>query len=317
MELKKVRQAQRELIHLVLERANLKDLSRGLAFSYLGARVCYHDGHPLNLFSEEKFKDKSRFVSFLLHLKKAGHFSVFAHTPIVVGIAGLKPEEKYLLAKTYFKAFFDEERELSLFNLRHFAEALDETQFLRLISVDLDLEGIQVRIFKKGKDDWAKRWEGSLASAVDTTFQAPQGFFATQEVILLEDKENPFLWTVVIAHNFSRIFSHQFVRHTWLNFNQRSHRYTQADFFIVPSCFKEKHVQAYQELIEKSLKIYHDWSREMKKESARFILPQGVATTVLASAPRFIWEDFVEKRAIPQAQEEIQDLAILLKNVLF
>ncbi len=315
MELKKLRQSQRELIQFILERANLSDLSKGLAFSYLGARVCYHDAHPLSLFSEEKFKDKSRFVSFLLHLKKAGHFSVFAHTPIVVDLTGLKPEEKYLLAKTYFKAFFDEER--ALFNLRHFAEALDETQFLRLISVDLDLEGIQVRIFKKEKGDWVKTWEGSLALATHMTFQPPQGFFANQEVILLEDKENPFLWTVVIAHNFSRIFSHQFVRHTWLNFNQRSHRYTQADFFVVPSCFKESHVQVYQELVEKSLKIYHDWAREMKKESARFILPQGVATTVLASAPRFIWEDFVEKRAIPQAQEEIRDLAILLKSVLF
>ena len=317
MELKKLRQDQRGLIYLVLERANLNDLSRGLAFSYLGARVCYHDAHPLNLFSEEKFKDKSRFVSFLLHLRKAGHFSVFAHTPVVVDLAGLSSEEKYQLSKTYFKAFFDEERALSLFNLRHFAEALDETQFLRLISVDLDLDAIQVRTFKREKDDWVKAWEGSLALAVDTPFEAPQGFFASQEVIILEDKENPFLWTVVIAHNFSRIFSHQFVRHTWLNFNQRSHRYTTADFFVVPSCFKEMHLQVYKELIEKSLKIYNDWSKEMKKESARFILPQGVATTVLASAPRFIWEDFVEKRAIPQAQEEIRDLAILLKNDLF
>ncbi len=317
MKLEELRQAQRELIDMLVKRADFQSLPKGLAFSYLGARVCYHDSHPLALFSEERFKDRSRFVSFLLHLKKAGHFSVFAHTPIVVDISGLSSEEKYQLAKTYFKAFFDEEKGLALFNLRHFAEALDETSFLRLISVDLNLEAIYVRIFKNKGSDWVIAWEGSLALAIDQAFESPKGLFYEREVIILEDKENPFNWTVVIAHNFSRIFSHQFVRHTWLNFNQRSHRYTKADFFVVPSCFKKEDVEVYEEFIVKALRVYEDWSTRMKKESARFTLPQGIATTVMASAPKFIWEDFVGKRAIPQAQEEIRDLATLLKNVLF
>ena len=46
-------------------------------------------------------------------------------------------------------------------------------------------------------------------------------------------------------------------------------------------------------------------------------MPQGTATTLIASAPIFIWKDFVEKRDIPQAQEEIREIAKILKQVLF
>jgi len=64
------------------------------------------------------------------------------------------------------------------------------------------------------------------------------------------------------------------------------------------------------------MEVYREFSKNMKRESARFVVPQGVATSVLATGPDLVWEDFVSKRAIPQAQEEIRALAIFLKEVL-
>ena len=46
-------------------------------------------------------------------------------------------------------------------------------------------------------------------------------------------------------------------------------------------------------------------------------MPQGTATTLIASASIFVWKDFVEKRCIPQAQEEIGEIAEILKQLLF
>jgi len=124
-------------------------------------------------------------------------------------------------------------------------------------------------------------------------------------------------WYVVVAHDFSRVFSHQFVRHTWLNFNQRSHRYTKVDAYVVPQGLEKERLKLYEELFDSALLHYETLIKEgVKKESARFIVPQGATTTVMASGTKFVWEDFVEKRAIPQAQEEVRSLALLLKRIL-
>jgi thymidylate synthase (FAD) len=107
------------------------------------------------------------------------------------------------------------------------------------------------------------------------------------------------------------------VRHTWLNFNQRSHRYTKVDRFVIPDGFGESEVDAYLDLVASDLKVYKKMiEKGVKKESARFVIPQGCATTVLVSGPEVAWADFASKRAIPQAQGEIRRLAEILKEHL-
>ncbi|MEO0296062.1 MAG: FAD-dependent thymidylate synthase, partial [candidate division WOR-3 bacterium] len=256
----------------------------------------------------EKFKD------FLLRLKKAGHYSVFDHTPILVHTEKLSLQQKFELASTFFKVFWDEDSDLVLFNLRHIAENLSNEEFSELINTKPELQEIEV-IFSR---DYKVLYQGVLAEFDYSLISEENGFFVKPEVIVLKTRrERPFNWTGVIAHNFSRIFSHQFVRHTWLNFNQRSHRYTRTDSFVIPSAFSEEHKKLYIEVIQDGMEIYKRLEKEVKKEDARFVLPQGASTTVLATGPELVWKDFVEKRAIPQAQEEIRNLANFLNKVLF
>ncbi|MFN3505016.1 MAG: FAD-dependent thymidylate synthase [Caldimicrobium sp.] len=312
MKLESLRDKQKNLIPLVLKNMDKALLPIYLPYSYLGARICYAESHPLLLFEEEKFRDLERFISFLLHLKKAGHFSVFAHTPILVNLSNLSLQEKFDLSSTYFKVFINEN--LALFNLRHLAENLSDQEFLNLINLEPALDNIEVLIFRSRE----KIFQGKLNSLEQKLFKEEKSLWAEPEIIILRSsKPYPFSWVGVIAHNFSRLFSHQFVRHTWLNFNQRSHRYTRVDRFVIPKVFKEKDIKVYQEIIERSMKIYEELSLNMKRESARFVVPQGVATTVFATGPLFVWQDFIEKRFIPQAQDEIRELAKILKEVLF
>ncbi|PMP97937.1 MAG: hypothetical protein C0169_01500, partial [Thermodesulfobacterium geofontis] len=143
--------------------------------------------------------------------------------------------------------------------------------------------------------------------------------FAKQEIIILrKTNENKISWIGVIAHNFSRIFSHQFVRHTWLNFNQRSHRYTSVDRFVVPEVFNKDAVKRYCEIIKKCMNCYKEFfDKGIQREWARFVIPQGCATTVFATGPKMAWKDFVEKRNIPQAQGEIRNFASILQKIIF
>lgn len=313
MRLESLRKRERSFGKLLLDRLERKFLKNSLFFSYLGARICYSESHPLRIFEEERFRDLDRFKSFLLHLKKLGHFSVFAHSPALVNLQGLTPEEKFEIACSFFKVFWSEDGNLALFNLRHFAEILDDQSFFHLLAEGFDLREVRV-IFAR---NFEVKYEGNLLDFPESLLEEREDIFAEPEVILITlDEELPFGWVGVIAHNFSRIFSHQFVRHTWLNFNQRSHRYTKVDRFVVPSVFGDEDRTRYRSVIEETMRIYEELCRNMKRESARFVVPQGVATTVLATGPYLVWEDFVSKRAIPQAQEEIRALAIFLKDRL-
>lgn len=313
MRLDNLRDRERRFSEILLEKLDRKFLKNFLFFSYLGARICYAETHPLNIFEEERFKDFERFRSFLLHLKRLGHYSVFAHSPVIVDLQDLSHSERFEIARTFFKVFWSEDGTLALFNLRHFAEILDDQAFLHLIADRFKPDQIKV-LFARNFD---VLFEGNLHELPPSLCEDKADVFAEQEVIIITIEEDiPFGWVGVITHNFSRIFSHQFVRHTWLNFNQRSHRYTRAEKFVVPSVFSEEDRRRYRSVIEETMKIYEELSRNMKKESARFVLPQGVATTVLATGPYLVWEDFINKRAIPQAQDEIRALAIFLKEKL-
>ncbi len=319
MTLSQLKAFQKKLILKIYPQADWSLLPSFIWFSYLGARICYAETHPLAIFQEEKFKNYSQFVNFLIHLKTLKHFSIFAHTPVLVSVENFSDIEKFEIARTFFKVFWDEEGRWALFNLRHFAENLDEKIFEKLIHVKPNLEDIQLKVFK----NWVKIYEGNfldfplerLESELPSKKQSP---FAVSEVILIESKKSiPLGWKGVIVHNFSRVFSHQFVRHTWLNFNQRSHRYTKVEKFVLPSNFLENNLKVYEKIVLEALKVYKELCLELKKESARFVIPQGVTTTLLATGPLLVWEDFISKRAIPQAQEEIRSLAFLLKENLW
>ena len=294
-----------------------------LFLSVLGARICYAETPPLSLFAEERFRDPAELKAFFLRLKRAGHGSVFAHSPLIWSLSEKTPSSS-LLASLY-KAWFDPESGKLQLNLRHFAELLGEKDFEALIA-----PGVEDRSFMDFKSYY---WEVSARHECRCRFEGPfrellppyeeelgNGLFAVPRIILIEIPHmEPFGWYAVIVEGFSRLFSHQFVRHTWLNFNQRSHRYTRVDQFVLPPSF-EMFPEArdfYQKEIERGLLAYqHLISQGIKKEDARFVTPQGASTTLLATGPYFVWKDFIEKRSHPKAQWEIRQLAQALGEVI-
>ncbi len=296
-----------------------------LFLSFLGARICYASTSPLALFTEERFKDPQKFLSFLRRLKRSGHTSIFAHSPLVVSGSVYK-DKSNALARLGFKLWWSPEGDYVCLNLRHVAEVVDEEEFSQILESSLEASKSwrSFPVYVLGFDDQGHpelRLQTILGDIVDHPPEVDSYMFSSMRVTVIDvapAQTKPFGWLAVIVEGFSRLFSHQFVRHTWLNFNQRSHRYTSVDQFVLPPSFVSGEIQAYYtEIIRQAMQAYSTLVEQgIKKEDARFLTPQGASTALIATGPYFVWQDFVHKRAQPKAQWEIRRLAQAVAQVL-
>lgn len=125
-----------------------------------------------------------------------------------------------------------------------------------------------------------------------------------------------FAYATFNITGISRVCSHQLVRMAHAGILQRSQRYVKETFveYVDPPAmddalgslqFRWWRIQdeaeaLYLELIEKGL---------MKKEDARYILPQGCATSLNLCLNFQGWRDFLKNRTDKAAQWEIRDVA--------
>lgn len=136
-------------------------------------------------------------------------------------------------------------------------------------------------------------------------------------------KDKGHLATLRFAHatfhvsGISRACSHQFVRSKHLDFLQRSQRYcSEKDTsFVVPENLNgnidvetlyEHALGLYQELLKKGI----------KKEDARFVLPEATTTELIVTGNFQAWLDFIKLRADTHAQWEIRQVAKTINNIL-
>lgn len=293
---------------MLFDLVNKEQLARDLIFSYLGARICYYSGYPTRILLEDRFWDKKKRIEFFMKLRERKHFSIFAHTPIFIDLSDVNVETRERIFKYFFKYYLIDEFRV-IFNLRHFAEFLPEEKFKELISIDVS--------------DWRKdnnfKYAFDLKSNIVIELSEFNASYLQSKLFIFNSSIPE--WKVVLGYNISRCCANQWIRHTTINFNQRSHRYTEVDAFCLPYNFQEDY--DFIRYIYGTFQEIHNLCKELekkgkfKREELRFLMPQGSTTNLLASAPLSVWKDFVEKRNIPQAQAEIREIAQILKEVLF
>ncbi len=119
----------------------------------------------------------------------------------------------------------------------------------------------------------------------------------------------------------SRSFTHQLVRHRMASFTQQSQRYVDEKKFkyvIPPSIEKDPEaLKVYQEFMEEAREVYRKL-REMKikKEDARFVLPNAVYSEIVITANFREWRHIIELRGSRHAQWEIRKMAIKVLEIL-
>ncbi len=144
----------------------------------------------------------------------------------------------------------------------------------------------------------------------------------TKRAISCKDKGHlatlRFAFATFHVSGISRTCSHQFVRSKHLDFLQRSQRYCNESEtpFVVPTkdpdlssiitaSYKDS-LDAYNKLI----------AAGVKKEDARFVLPNGGTTELVVTGNFQAWLDFIKLRADKYAQFEIRNVATKINNIL-
>ncbi len=121
------------------------------------------------------------------------------------------------------------------------------------------------------------------------------------------------------VEGISRVCSHQLVRHRMASFTQQSQRYVPLDpeFIIPESIYNSEFKDYFMEIIESSKNLYKKMVQSgIKKEDARFILPQAVETKIIVTMNGRELRHFINLRGGKEAQWEIRGLALeMLKEV--
>ena len=119
--------------------------------------------------------------------------------------------------------------------------------------------------------------------------------------------------------NCSRAMTHQLVRHRLIAVSQQSQRYVDEEHFtyVVPENIPEEFVSDYNNDMALLHEMYKKWRhRGLKREDARFVLPNACTSEIVVSADFREWRHIIKVRLSPKAQWEIRKACKIILAIL-
>ena len=189
---------------------------------------------------------------------------------------------------------------------------------------------LEVALYTKFKGD-KKQLADWFSETADR--YSPTGAYSliTDKKELISSKGNLFLigegsqeGLTFVIEGCSRTLTHQLVRHRlFASYSQKSLRYTDVenlDNFVVPPLdYIEGDIEKVQGVFKEAYStalLNYGTLRELgeRKEDARFVIPSGVRTTIMATMLFDGLENFIEERTNPHAQWEIREVAEIVRD---
>jgi thymidylate synthase (FAD) len=288
---------------LLLKHFTIEDFKNTFPLAAFGARVCYSDMNLEQLLKDPLVIDKKRRAEFLSRLANDKHFSVFSHSFVYKEVGVI---DAMYIGATYFKSRYNPKYpEVIGISLRHYLEELQK----------YDPEQYKEAFNKLAEFD----------TPIECKFSHTINFInrpkQSVKVYLLHFNQFYDGYAVFYIDNISRVATHQLVRHSALNFSQRSQRYVKEDenFVIYPHDIFSK-----DELPKKasyysglSKRFYKElvYKHKLKREDARYFLPEGTRTSIVVSGTLNWFKDFIDKRNTPHAQWEIREVAGMIAEI--
>jgi len=125
-----------------------------------------------------------------------------------------------------------------------------------------------------------------------------------------------------VVYGISRACSHQLVRHRIASYSQESQRYvdmTDAEFVIPPSILESENeyvLPLWEAAISYVTDVYERLRQlGIKKEDARYLLPNATVTKVVVTMNFRSLRHFIEVRCDKAAQWEIRDVATQMLRI--
>ena len=119
--------------------------------------------------------------------------------------------------------------------------------------------------------------------------------------------------------NCSRAMTHQLVRHRLMAVSQQSQRYVNEERFeyVVPQTITDEYIDDYHNDMDTIRQMYSKWrQRGLKKEDARYVLPNACMSEIVVSANFREWRHILKTRLSPKAQWEIRNVCTIIWNIL-
>ena len=127
-----------------------------------------------------------------------------------------------------------------------------------------------------------------------------------------------FAYATFHISGISRACSHQFVRAKHLDFLQESQRYVNQKNceFVIPNIEDVAKISI-QTLYDNCIKTYQNlFDLGVRKEDARYILPNAATTQLYVTGNFQAWKDFLKNRTDKAAQWEIREVALEIEKQL-
>lgn len=122
-----------------------------------------------------------------------------------------------------------------------------------------------------------------------------------------------------LVEEISRVTSHQLVRHRIASYSQQSQRYVDQgnNGSVIPGSFPSELREDVLTLVTASKDLYDKLrDRGVRKEDARYILPEGSHTKLVVTMNFASWLHFLEIRLDKAAQWEIREVAEKIHSLL-
>jgi thymidylate synthase (FAD) len=132
-----------------------------------------------------------------------------------------------------------------------------------------------------------------------------------------------FAYATVHVSGISRVCSHQLVRVAHAGILQRSQRYVKesAVQYVDPPVLSQIDTNSAEtwlliQRMAENLYLKLVDTKQMKKEDARYILPQGCTTSLRMTGNFQMWLDLLGNRTEKSAQWEVREVACEIKRLL-
>jgi len=119
--------------------------------------------------------------------------------------------------------------------------------------------------------------------------------------------------------NCSRAMTHQLVRHRLMAVSQQSQRYVDEQQFsyVVPEGMPAQYLEDFHQDMRTIQQMYRKWrERGLKREDARFVLPNACVSEIVVSADLREWRHIFQLRLSPKAQWEIRRACEMILAIL-
>lgn len=286
------------------------------------ARLCYN--------SLPRLGTAARFVENVLnkgHLSVSEHASYYVRVEQDIAPSGyLRPWLPYgnLNTLNLRNRFIDVNQNAVFGNVRALSEAIGATQTDRYSKV---VSSVMNRdfpdMFSVSKDVYMIDYTSpNLYVPFENNVKLLSANFGSLTQVRIKTTDAKYKWAryTFLIENVSRNMTHQLVRHRGGSFSQESQRYVDSgkcNFIYPPSASEELRDKLKVEYENSLLKYKELRDAGMLKEDARYVLPSGIETRIVAS---FNYRDllhFFRMRCDTHAQWEIRQVALQMLEQVY